>query len=166
MYIVGKILKPKGLKGELKVEIITSFPKHFLELKEVFIKDGLDWQTYPVVSAKLTDRFAFLKMAGIDSVELAEKLRNQFLYIGKDDLTVLAADEFYAHDLLGMQVFDEAGNLLGTITDVEFYGANDVYVLKDQDGREHLLPAIKDVIQSVHLEQGKMIIRKLDGLMD
>ena len=166
MYIVGKVLKPRGLKGELKVEIITSFPGHFLELKEIFIKEGPDWQSYNVLSAKLTDRFAFLKLDGVDSVELAEKLRKHFLYITKQDLTALGKDEFYMHDLIGLEVFDVAGNLLGTLAEVESYEANDVYVLKDRQGREYLLPAVKDVIVSISLEQNKMIIRKLDGLME
>lgn len=166
MYIIGKVLKPKGLKGELKVEIITSFPEHFLDLKEVNIKNDLNWKTYPVAAASLRDRFAFLKLKGIDSIKSAEALRNQFLYISEQDLTALAENEFYQHDLVGLQVFDEQDNLLGEIIDVESYAANDVYVLKDPQGKEHLLPAIEDVIRSVDIARGKMIICKLDGLME
>ena len=166
MYIVGKVLKPKGLKGELKVEIITSFPEHFQELKKISVKDGLDWKNYPLVSVRLSDRFAFLKLQGIDSIESAETLRNQFLYIAEEDLNTLADDEYYLHDLVGMRVFDEHENLLGEIIDVESYAANDVYVLKDLQGEEHLLPAIKEVILSVDIARSKMIICKIEGLME
>lgn len=166
MYIVGRILKPRGLKGELKVEIITSFPEHFKELAEVSVKNGLEWQTCSLEAVQLRDRFAYIKLAGIDSIEQAELLRSQFLYISESELTPLKDDEFYVHDLIGLTVFEEQGNKLGSIVDVESYLSNDVYVLKDPDGKEHLLPAAKDVVLDVDLENKKMTIRLMEGLLD
>ncbi len=165
MYIVGRVIKPKGLKGELKVEIITSFPEHFQELAEVSVKNGLEWQTYSLKAVQLRDRFAIVKLAGIESIEQAEMLRNQFLYISAADLTPLNEDEFYVHDLIGLTVCDEQGNELGLIVDVESYISNDVYVLKGTDGKEHLLPAAKDVVLAVDMKQKKMTIRLMEGLL-
>ena len=166
MYIVGKVLKPKGLKGELKVEIITSFPEHFQELAEVSVKNGLEWQTYSLKAVRLGDRFAFIKLAGIDSIEQAEMLRNQFLYISEADLTYLDEDEFYVHDLIGLSVCDEQGNELGSIVDVESYNSNDVYVLEGTDGKEYLLPAAKDFVLAVDIKSKKMTIRLVEGLLN
>jgi len=166
MYIVGRVLKPKGLKGILKVEIITSFPEHFQELAEISVKNGLEWQAYSIETVQFRDRFAFIKLNGIDSVEQAEMLRNQFLYISEADLMPLNDGEYYIHDLIGLSVFDEQGNELGEIVDVESYLSNDVYILKDTAGRQHLLPAVKDVVLDVNVKQNKMTIRVMEGLLD
>ena len=93
-------------------------------------------------------------------------LRNQFLYISEADLLPLNDDEYYIHDLIGLSVFDEQGNELGEIVNVESYLSNDVYVLKDTDNRLHLLPAVKDVVLDVNVKQKKMTIRVMEGLLD
>lgn len=166
MFIVGKILKPRGLKGFVKVEVITSFPEHLKQLKEMFIKAGTDWVPYSVQAVQLEEKFAYLKFAEISSADEAEKLRNQFLYIPQDQLTLLQEHEFYIHDLIGLQVFDEQNNLLGQIVDVESYASNDVYVLENSQGRQHLIPAIKDIVKQVDVSAKRMVIHLLDGLLD
>jgi 16S rRNA processing protein RimM len=166
MFIIGKVLKPQGNKGEVKVEIITSFPEHFVSLDSVYIEENENWQAYPIESARLTGRHVFLKFVNIDSIDQAETLRNKYLYIEKDELSSLAENEFYIHDLIGMQVFDESGNCLGEIKDVESYPANDVYVVDSPEGYKLNIPAIQDVVKSVDKEENKMIIHIMDGLFD
>ena len=166
MFVVGKVLKPQGIDGSVKVEIITSFPEHFLDLKQVFIEKENKKQAYSIEHVRLSNRFVFIKFAGVDSIEEAELLRNQYLYIEEQELVPLKKDEYYVHELLGLKVFDEQGNYLGVIRDVWSYTANDVYVVKNEQGGELLLPAIKSVIKKVDRQAGKMIIHLMEGLAD
>lgn len=166
MYIIGKILKPQGRHGEVKVEIISSFPEHFCKLSAVFIKKAKDWLNYPVEGVRLADKFVFVKLAGIDSIDQAGQLRGKYLYISKEDLQNLSGGEYYIHDLIGMQVYDQKNILLGELTDVELLPANDVYTVKLLNGSLHAIPAISDVIKLVDVEQNKMIIQVLDGLFE
>ena len=166
MYIIGKILKPQGRHGEVKAEIITSFPEHFCKLGAVFIKEAEDWLCYSVDGLRLTEKFVFVKLTGIDSIDHAEKLRGKYLYISKNDLQDLSDNEYYIHDLIGMQVYDQKNILLGELIDVEQLPANDVYTIKLLNGNLHAIPAISDVIKLVDVEQNKMIIQVLDGLFE
>ena len=166
MYIIGKILKPQGRHGEVKAEIITSFPEHFCKLGAVFIKKTEDWLSYSVDDVRLAERFVFIKLAGIDSIDQAEQLRGEYLYIPEDDLENLSDSEYYIHDLIGMQVYDQKDIRLGEIVDVEMYPANDVYTVKFLDGSLHTIPAISDVVKVVNVEQNKMTIQVLDGLFE
>ncbi len=166
MYIVGKILKPHGIKGSVKAEIITSFPEHFLDLKKVYVDLENQKQAYSIQEVRLSNRFVFLKFSEINSIEEAETLRNAFIYIAEEDLMPLNEDEYYIHDLIGMQVVDENGTLIGTIKDVWTYTANDVYVLQTAQGEEKLIPAIKSVVKAVDREQKTMVIHVMEGLLD
>jgi len=166
MYIIGKVLKPQGTKGEVKVEIITSFPEHFVSLDSVYFEENKNYQAYSIESTRTTDRFVFLKFENIDSIDQAEKLRNKYCYIREDELSELTKDEYYIHDLIGMQVFDEAGNRIGEISEVESYPANDVYVVSSPEGVQLNFPAIQEVIKSVDKKENKMTIHILDGLFD
>ncbi len=166
MFIVGKILKPYGTKGSVKTEIITSFPEHFLELKTVFIEKENRKQAYSIEEARLANRFVFIKFSEINDYNQAEALRNRYIYIAEEDLTPLSENEYYIHDLIGLKVFNEQNVLLGTIRDVCTYSANDVYVLKTDDGQEKLIPAIKSVIKTVNLKERTMVIHVMEGMLD
>jgi len=166
MYLVGKVLKPQGIKGEIKAEIITSFPGHFTKLKQLYINEGDRWTAWSVESVRLTGRFVYIKFAHLHSRDEAEKLRNRELYIEQADLLPLDEDAYYIHELIGLNVENEAGRILGSIVDVESYPANDVYVMRSESGKEELIPAVKDVVLSINLDAGKMIIREIEGLFD
>ncbi len=166
MYIVGKVLRPRGLKGEVKVEIITSFPGHFQNLKTLFAKNETEWKAYSISEASLSNRHVYLKFAEIVSLEQAEKLRGKELFIEHDQLTDLSEDEYYVHDLIGMQVVTEKGKKLGELLDVETYTGNDVYVIKNSSGKEFLIPAIQDIIKNVDVENKILTIHLMDGLLD
>ena len=80
MFVVGKVLKPQGRKGEVKVEVITSFPEHFEKLKTLFVEENRNWKTYPIEYARSTDRFVFIKFIGIDSIDQAEQIKNELVW--------------------------------------------------------------------------------------
>jgi 16S rRNA processing protein RimM len=166
MFIVGKVLKPQGVKGEVKVEIITSFPERFTTLNEVFLKNKDQWNACRIENVRISGNFAYIKFADINSRDLAEKLRNEYLHIPDDDLKELGEDEYYIHDLIDLDVFDEDGDCLGTITDVENYKSNDIYVVQSPNGEQHMIPAIKDFIKEIDLSANKMIIRRIEGLIE
>ena len=166
MFVIGKILKPHGVKGSVKAEVITSFPGHFLELKTVYIEHENQKQAYSIEEARLSDRFVFLKFSEINDHDQAEKLRNHYIYIEQKDLMPLNEDEYYIHDLIGLKVFDEHGVFIGTIRDVWTYSANDIYVLDTDDGQEKLIPAIKQVVKSVNLKERTMVIHSMEGMLD
>lgn len=166
MYLVGKILKPKGLKGEVKVEIITSFPEHFTSLEQLYIMVNNEYKAYAVTKARVSGKFVFIKFTDIDLIEQAELLRNKELYIPESELMELSEGEFYIHQLIGVEVFDLAGTLLGEIVEVENYSASDIYVLKMADGSTKLIPAIKSVVKEVDISGNKMTIDVIDGLFE
>ena len=166
MYLVGTVLKPQGLKGEVKVGVITSFPEHFKKLKVLYIKTKVDFEAYQVQQARVSAKFVFLKLDGISSIEDAEKLRSKEIYIKQDQLAVLKEGEYYIHDLVGIRVFDEQDNLIGQIEDVELAASNDNYVLLTQDGKSHLIPAIREIVKQVDIKNKRMTIHVMEGLLD
>ncbi len=166
MFIVGKVLKPQGINGSVKVEIITSFPEHFLDLKQVYVQSENNKQAYSIEHVRLSNRFVFIKFAEVNSIEEAEALRNQYLYITADDLMPLGPDEYYIHDLVGLKVYDEQGTFRGIVRDVLTYSANDVYVIETEEGKEVLIPAIKSVIKKVDRQAGTLTIHMMEGLFD
>ncbi len=166
MYLVGKVLKPRGLSGELKVSIITSFPNHFKQLQTLFIQNERQWLPYHIEQVRFSDKFVYLRFAGIQTVEQAALLRNKELYIRAEHLQKLKEGEYYIHDLIGLPVFNEENQLLGSITDVENFGGNDVYELELTNGERHLIPAIRDVVKAIDIENKRMTIHVMEGLLE
>ena len=119
-----------------------------------------------VDDVRLSEKFAFIKLVGVDSIDQADQLKGEYLYIPEDDLKDLAESEYYVHDLIGMQIFDEQDTLLGEICDVDLLPANDIYTVKLLDGSLHTIPAISEVVKLVDVEQNKMIIHVMAGLFD
>lgn len=166
MYVVGKVLKPQGLKGELKTEIVTSFPEHFKKLTKLYFKQNDEFIAYRKVQARINGRFVFLKLEGIDRIEQAEQFRKKEVFIDEDQLTTLPEDEYFVHDLIGLQVFDEKDRLLGEIVDVELAASNDCYVLQDAGGKQYLIPAIRDIVKQIDISDKRMVIHVMAGLLD
>lgn len=166
MYIVGKIIKPQGRHGEVKAEIITSFPEHFHSLSTLFINNSDKWVGLKIDNVRISEKFVFLKFAGVDTIDQAGQLRGEYLCIPRENLENLSEDEHYIHDLIGMQVVDENNALLGEIVDVEILPANDIYMVKLLNGNLHAIPAISEVIKLVDTNSNKMTIHVLAGLFD
>ena len=160
---VGKIVSVFGIKGEVKVQPWCDTPQFICDFDTLYYKSGT-----PVVveRSRVQKNMVVMKIEGTDTVEDAQKLRNRVLYIDRDDVEL---DEgcFFVQDLIGLTVIESKdGKVYGRLSDVSETGANDVYHIKDEDGREYLIPAIPDVIDSVDIEGGVMKITALDGLFD
>ena len=160
---VGKIVNTHGLRGDVKVLPLTDDPKRFEDLKVVYVGDEkLKLDIGKVGYIKGNVLLKFKQYCDINDVE---KFKNNMVFIDVKDKVRLPEDSFFLDDILGMEVYLEDETHLGTIKDILQPGANDVYVVKNKN-LEYLIPAIKDVVKKVDIEQKKMIITPLEGMLD
>ena len=164
MYLIGIILKPQGIKGEVKVKSISPDPNRFNSLNEVNIIDNKS-QTYLIRTVRISNGFVYLKFDGINSRNDAELLRGKEIFIPESQLIDLESNEYFVHDLIGCNVLDEKRQLIGEIIDIMQQSSNDIYVIRDQNNQEQLIPAIKDVIRSVDISKKEIVIHVMEGLL-
>jgi 16S rRNA processing protein RimM len=158
--LIGRVAGAFGLRGELKVMIETDFPERFRQLKRVFV-GGVQ---YEAESARLHHGAALLKLRGIDDANRALQLQRCDVEVALEDAVVLPAGRYFVYQIEGLRVETISGEALGVIGAVWQTGANDVYQVITPDRTEILLPAIPQVVKSVDLERGLMIVELLDGL--
>lgn len=162
---IGKVVALFGVHGDLKVRLLTDIPNRLAELDAVYI--GQNHKPYRIASVRpYKGDMVLLKLEGIESTNAAEVLRNLDLEIPLSQLAELPPDSYYQHDIIGLNVYTLGGRGLGSIADIIVTGSNDVYVIRAPDGRQILIPAIKDVIKQVDLVHHKMYIEPLPGLLD
>lgn len=160
---IGKIVNVHGLKGEVKIMPWCSYPEFLCEFDTLYLNKGAE--ALEITNARVFKNMVIAKFSGIDSVELANPLRNKVLYMDRNDVQLEDGCYFF-QDLIGMQVYDADDNTLyGTIDDIIETGANDVYSIKSGE-KNYLIPAIPDVIIETDLDNNKMLIRPLKGLFD
>ena len=163
---VGVIASTHGVRGEVKVFPTTDDVRRFKKLKEVILDTGKENRILEIEQVKFFKQFAIFIFKGIDSLDDVEKDRNKCLYVTRENAVRLNKDEYFIADLIGLKVLDEAGEALGELEDVIETGANDVYQIKMNDGRQLLLPAIRQCVLEVDVEAGFMKIHILEGLLD
>lgn len=163
---VGEVLTTHGVQGELKVLPLTDDPSRWEELTRVFGRTAEVTLELHVENVRYFKQFVIVKFREIADLSTAESLRGSRLWIPKSERKTLPPDRFYTDDLLQMDVFDDAGRLLGKIEQVMVTGANDVFVVKDEGEREILLPALKSVVLQVDLAGKRMTVRIPPGLLE
>ena len=163
---VGIITATHGLKGEVKVYPTTDDPGRFRRLKKVILDNGKVSVDLEIESVKYFKQFVILKFKGLDDIEQVEKYRKASLYVTRDNAVRLKKDEFFIADLIDMKVVIEDGSPLGTLRDVITTGANDVYEVALDEGGTVLIPAIKECILDVDVENAVMRVHLLEGLLD
>ena len=166
LFQVGTISSTHGVRGEVKVYPTTDDVRRFKKLKEVLLDTGKEMLTLEVESVKFFKQFAILKFKGIDTLNDVEKYRMKNLFVTRANAVKLQKDEYFIADLIGLSVFTDGGENFGELTDVIQTGANDVYVVTMADGKEVLMPAIKECILSVDMEKRQMKVHVMDGLLD
>ena len=166
MLRVGVITSPHGIKGEVKVFPTTDDAKRFKELKKVILDTGKEYIPMEIEHVKFFKNMVILKFRGYDNINEIEKYKSRDLLITRDQAVDLEPDEYFITDLIGLAVVSDQGAELGILKDVLETGANDVYVVAMKDGKELMLPAIGDCILNVDLEQRRMEVHVLEGLMD
>lgn len=165
MYVIGVVLRPQGLKGEIKIESISTYPERFKKLKKIFIKKD-DFQAYSIENVRIADKFVYLKLNDIDNRDQAENFRGCEVFIEESELLKLSEHEYFYHDLIGCRVFTEEKKYIGKLVQISQYGSNDVYTVKDEAGKEVLIPAIREVIKHVDIIKKEIHIQVLEGLID
>ena len=163
---VGIITSTHGVRGEVTVYPTTDDPRRFRRLKEVVLDTGREKLNLEIEGVKFFKQFVILKFKGLDNINDIEKYRQKSLYVTRKNAVRLQRDEYFIADLIGLKVQDEDGTELGTVKDVIETGANDVYEVEMADGRSLLLPAIKQCILNVDVENGMMQVHVLEGLLD
>ena len=162
---IGQIVNTNGLKGVVKVNPFTDDISKFEELKYIYIQLKSELKKVKIEQVRYNKNQVLLKLEGIDSIEEAEKYRNFYLKIEKKSQEELGEDTYYIVDLIGINVYSENDEYLGTIEDVFPTGSNDVYVVKDNLGKQILVPAIAEVVKEVELKNKKMVIKSIPGLI-
>ena len=162
---VGVISSTHGVRGEVKVFPTTNEKERFLDLDSVILDTGKERLTLEIEGVKFFKQFAILKFKGFDNINDIEKYKGKSLWIPREQAVPLSEDEYYIADLLGMDGVLEDGKYFGRLEDVIETGANDVYVVRTEEGQEVLLPAIKECVLQVEVERNQMRIHLMKGLI-
>lgn len=162
---VGVISSTHGIRGEVKVFPTTDDVNRFKKLKKVYLETGKEQIPLEVQSVKFFKQFAILKFKGIDNINDIERYKRCPLLVERKDAVALEEDEYFIADMIGIQVVTEDDEPFGTLKDVMETGANDVYVIDTEGHGEVLVPAIRECILDVDIENQKMKIHLMDGLI-
>ena len=156
LIAIGRIVAPHGVRGELRVAVLTEFPERFLDMKHVIVEGKGEMA---VKGVRAHQELILLTLDGVQDRDAAAALRGRLLQVTRADLTPLPEGQFYVFDLVGVKVFDEAGQELGVLEEVLQPGANDVYLIRRTDGGEMLLPALRSVVLTVDLPGRRMVVK-------
>jgi len=161
---IGQIINTHGLRGEVKVYPLTDDISRFEKLKEAYVEENEGLVKYKVESIKFLRSTVAVKLKGIDSEEAANKLRGSYIKVDRKSAVKLPKDSYFICDLIGLEVYDEKGMLIGTVKDVLQTGSNDVYVIQSS-GKDILIPALKDIVKKIDLENKKILVEMPEGLI-
>ncbi len=162
---VGKICNTHGIKGEVKVIPLTDNPERFKSLKSVLIETEGTNKQYDIESVRYSKNLVLLKLKNIDSMDDAQRLKDMYIVINRENALRLPPQSYYICDLVGCSVYDAAnGKKLGILSDVLKTGSNDVYVVRDENNKELLIPALKSVVKRVSIEDKAIDVELPEGL--
>lgn len=160
---VGQIVNTHGLKGEMRVDPWCDEPDFLCQFDELYLKNG---EKLEITKSRVHKNVVILKAKGIDSIEQADAMRRTVLYIDREDIE-LGDEVFFVQDIIGCEVVDiDTGQSYGKVTDVLKTGANDVYQITDENGKDYLIPVIDDVVIRTDIDSGVIEIRQMKGLFD
>jgi 16S rRNA processing protein RimM len=166
--LIGEILRPHGILGELRMRVLTHHPERLIQLKEIYLSkspDAVQVTAHKLDSVRMNQQYALLKLEGVADRNQADLLRQLFVLISIQDAIPLEEGEHYLYELIGLEVCTEAGESLGVLKEVLETGANDVYIIKSPRYGEVLIPATHETILSTDVKAKKMIVRLPEGLL-
>lgn len=166
-YKIGTIVNTHGIRGELKVKAITDFAEErFSKGAVVFRKDSNGYVAETMEKARMHKGMWLLTFAGVTNINDVEAFKGQDLYVSEDDRKELEDGEYYYSEIIGCEVQDEAGEVIGSVKEIMETGANDVWIVKRVSGKDALIPVIPDVVKEVDVDNQKIVIDVLEGLLD
>ncbi len=164
---IGRVLKPHGVNGVLKVESLTDHPGRFDLLQRVFLgPEDAPTHEFEVVRVQHMNRFVLLSLKGVNSYEEADRQRNGFVQIPENQALPLPEGSFYIFQLIGLSVYTDDGRYVGRVTEIQNFPAQDLFVVHDDDGREILIPDVPAFIRKIDVEEGRITITPIDGLLE
>ena len=164
-FEIGQIVNTNGLKGFVKVKPFTDDIKEFETFETIYVQKKTELIEFKIESVRYAKNMVLLKLKGIDTIEAAEDLRNLYIKVSREQLPELQENSYYIVDLLECEVITVEGEVLGKMEDVFNTGSNDIYVVKNGEGKQILLPAIKEVIKNVDIPNRKITVKLMEGLV-
>lgn len=162
---IGQIVNTFGIKGMVKVKPFTDNIERFSNLEKIYIKNKSGQTEYKIQEVKYYKNMVLIKFEGIENPEQADLLRNSYLIVDRETEEPLEAGRYYIVDMIGLDVFTDDNEYLGKLEDIYNTGSNDIYVVKNELGKQILLPAIEDVIKNIDMDNKKVIVHLIPGLV-
>lgn len=162
---VGQIVNTFGIKGFVKIYPYVDDISRFDNLKKVHIKSKKDEKELQIEEVKYQKNMVLVKFKGIERIEDAEKLKNYYVEIDRADAIPLEEGQYFIADLLGLDVYLDTGEKLGILEDIYNTGSSDIYVVKNELGKQFLLPYIDEVVKQINLKEEKIIVHIIEGLI-
>lgn len=166
--LLGELLRPHGVRGEMRMRILTDYPERIKDLERLYLGDATDHRhvtPYTIETTRFHKDYLLIKFEEIKDRNEAEALRGQFVMVELANAIPLEDDEFYLFELIGLSVQTDTGHRLGTIRDVMETGANDVYVVNSTQYGELLIPAHDETIVDIDIAGGWVTVKLPDGLL-
>ncbi len=164
-FKIGQIVSTQGLKGEVRVYSYTDDIYRFDDLETFYLGKDLE-NKWIVEKVRYKGNMVIMKIEGINTVEEAEKLKNKFMYVSREEGRELEEGEFFISDMIGIDVYTVDGQHVGVLDDVLQYAANDVYVIKGAENKEYMIPAMLKFVPTIDMSERKMIIDPIAGMLD
>ena len=162
---IGQIVNTFGIKGMVKVKPFTDNIERFNNLEKIYIKNKSGQTEYKIQEVKYHKNMVLIKFEGIENPEQADLLRNSYLIVDRETEEPLEPGRYYIVDMIGLDVFTDDNEYLGKLEDIYNTGSNDIYVVKNELGKQVLLPAIEDVIKNIDMDSKKVIVHLIPGLV-
>ena len=164
-FEIGQIVNTFGIKGFVKVNPFTDDMERFEELKSVLVVKNKELIEMQIEEVKYQKNVVLIKFKGIEDINMAEKYKGCYIKIKRENARKLPEDTYFIADLIGIKVYDEDGNLLGKVDDIYNNKSTDIYVIKDDLGKQILLPSTKEVIKQIDVDEERMVVHLIDGLV-
>lgn len=161
---VGKIINTHGIKGYVKIVPLTDDKTRFDDLETVHIEN--EDEQFNIEKVWYKQNHVMVKFKGYDNINDVNKFKDRLVLINKEDAIDLPENTFFIYDIIGLNVYNMEGEEIGRVKNVLQPGSNDVYVVKGKGKKDILIPAIKDVVKEVNLEEGKIIIDPIEGMIE
>ncbi|MBC7869975.1 MAG: 16S rRNA processing protein RimM [Chitinophagaceae bacterium] len=166
--LLGEVLRPHGIRGELRMRVLTDYPERIATLEQVFVgtnPEDPNKTSYAVEHLRMHHEYGLLKLKGVDDRNQAELLRDLFIMVGIEHAVPLEDDEVYLYQLIGIEVRTDVGDVLGTISDVLETGANDVYIVDSPTYGEILIPITSHTLLETNIDEGFVLVKLPEGLL-